>query len=78
MRGEPSALETHQLWVSGPLRDRLYEHFAALYQHSVDVQVFKDRRFGERRRSRAPLGVERRRGDRRQRRPGWVFPPEPV
>jgi len=69
-------VKVHRLIVTGPLRDRLYERFAELYRHSADVEVVKDRRYAERRRAPATRPVDRRRDDRRRRRPEWVFPPE--
>jgi hypothetical protein len=77
MNGE-YLVKTHRLVVTGPLRDRLYERFADLYRHSVDVEVIKDRRYVERRRSHRELADDRRRADRRQSVPDWIFPPEPV
>jgi hypothetical protein len=66
----------HRLVVTGPLRDRLYERFAELYKHSADVEVVKDRRYAERRRSRLSPSDDRRQQDRRRDRADWVFPPE--
>ena len=68
--------EVQHLVVTGPLRERLYRRFVALFAGRTDVVVLKDRRLGERRRGPAPPGVERRQSDRRQRPPDWVFPPE--
>jgi hypothetical protein len=66
----------HVLFVTGPVRERLYEHFRALFDGRDDVEVRLDRRFGERRRdARRPEGGERRRRDRRQRPPDWIVPP---
>jgi hypothetical protein len=69
-------VQTHRLIVTGPLRDRLYERFADLYSHSVDVEVVKDRRYAERRRVTVLRPDERRHDDRRRLTPEWVFPPE--
>ncbi len=71
-------LETHryELFVTGPLRERLYRRFAALFEGREDVEVRLDRRVSERRRDqRGPAGGERRGGDRRRRRPEWIVPP---
>ena len=66
----------HVLYVTGPQRDQLYEHFVALFRGRADVEVRVDRRVRERRRSGGrPLGAERRVRDRRQRAPEWVVPP---
>ena len=77
MNGEYQ-VKAHRLIVTGPLRDRLYERFSELYGHSADVEVIKDRRYAERRRSAASMPDDRRCDDRRQRTPDWVFPPEAV
>jgi hypothetical protein len=69
-------VKVHRLVVTGPLRDRLYERFAELYKHSADVEVVKDRRYAERRRSVVNPSDDRRRTDRRRRGADWVFPPE--
>ena len=68
--------KVHRLVVTGPLRDRLYERFAQLYKHSADVEVVKDRRYAERRRSGINPLDDRRRTDRRRGGADWVFPPE--
>jgi len=75
MEGEYQ-VNVHRLVVTGPLRDRLYERFAELYEHSADVEVVKDRRYAERRRSVVGAALDRRRDDRRRDRADWVFPPE--
>jgi hypothetical protein len=75
MEGEYQA-KVHRLIVTGPLRDRLYERFAELYSRSADVEVIKDRRYAERRRSAARPSADRRRDDRRRGRAEWVFPPD--
>ena len=69
------ASESYVLFVTGPLRERLYRRFAALFEGRGDVVVRIDRRVSERRRDpRGPAGGERRSGDRR-RRPEWIVPP---
>ncbi len=66
----------HVLFVTGPQRERLYEHFAALFRGRDDVEVRIDRRVGERRRDgRRELNRERRREERRRRPPDWIVPP---
>ena len=75
MEGEYQ-VKVHRLVVTGPLRDRLYERFFELYKHSADVQVVKDRRYAERRRSAVHTSADRRRDDRRRSGADWVFPPE--
>jgi hypothetical protein len=71
-----STVKAHRLIVTGPLRDRLYARFTALYRYSADVEVVKDRRYAERRRAMTPPPDDRRRDDRRRRTAEWVFPPE--
>lgn len=67
---------THVLFVTGPMRERLYRRFCALFDGRDDVEVRIDRRVAERRREqREPAGVERRARDRRQARPEWMVPP---
>jgi hypothetical protein len=64
------------LFVTGPLRERLYRRFSWLFQGRDDVEVRLDRRVGERRHELLrPIGSERRAGDRRRRRPEWIVPP---
>ena len=66
----------HVLFVTGPQRKRLYEHFAALFSGRDDVEVRIDRRVQERRRDEGgPAARERRREDRRRRPPDWIVPP---
>jgi hypothetical protein len=66
----------HVLYVTGPVRERLYEHFSDLFQGRDDVEVRIDRRLAERRRDpRGPQKAERRSGDRRRVRPEWIVPP---
>ena len=68
--------ERHVLFVTGPLRERLYRHFGALFDGREDVSVLKDRRVTERRRAaRGPDDGERRARERRRARPDWVVPP---
>jgi hypothetical protein len=65
----------HVLFVTGPLRERLYRHFAALFD-GRDVEVRLDRRVADRRREqRGPDDGERRRAERRRRGPDWIVPP---
>lgn len=66
---------SHTLLVTGPDRDRLYEHFARLFRGRADVSVLKDRRHGERRGARTPVAGERRTAERRRGSPAWVVPP---
>lgn len=63
------------LFVTGPLRKRLYRRFVALFD-GRDVEVRVDRRITDRRRERrGPDGDERRRRERRRRPPDWIVPP---
>ncbi|NLE23255.1 MAG: hypothetical protein GX624_10845 [Actinobacteria bacterium] len=63
------------LFVTGPVRERLYRRFVALFD-GRDVDVRLDRRVADRRRQRrGPVRMERRRGERRRRRPEWIVPP---
>jgi hypothetical protein len=64
---EKTRQREHVLFVTGPERQRLYEHFSA---------IFHGRRVEERRRAGHGHGNgERRAGDRRQRPPEWMVPP---
>lgn len=66
----------HVLFVTGPQRELLFEHFTALFRGRDDVEVRLDRRRGERRHDlRGPVGDERRRRERRHRPPDWIVPP---
>jgi hypothetical protein len=68
--------ERYVLFVTGPLRERLYRHFASLFDGRDDVVVKIDRRVAERRRD--PHGSadgERRTSERRRQRPDWIVPP---
>jgi hypothetical protein len=66
----------HVLFVTGPERERLYEHFIQLFRGRDGVEVRLDRRVSERRRERrGPDDGERRVGDRRLRPPEWMVPP---
>jgi hypothetical protein len=66
----------HVLYVTGPVRERLYWRFSMLFDGRDDVEVRIDRRVAERRRGTgSPLDRERRSGDRRRRRPDWIVPP---
>lgn len=73
---EETVYREHVLFVTGPQRDQLYEHFVALFRGRADVEVRIDRRVRERRRGAGRLqGAERRVRDRRQRPPEWLVPP---
>ena len=75
MAADP-AQHKHVLYVTGPQRGQLYEHFSALFQGRDDVEVRLDRRVAERRRSaRRPAVGERRRQERRRQPPDWMVPP---
>ena len=66
----------HVLFVTGPERQRLYDHFSAIFHGRGDVEVRIDRRVEERRRAgHGPGNGERRASDRRQQPPEWVVPP---
>jgi hypothetical protein len=66
----------HVLYVTGPQREQLYEHFTELFRGRADVEVRIDRRVGERRRGgERPLEAERRRSERRLHPPDWMVPP---
>lgn len=71
----PADTVMHRLVVTGPERDRLYQHFSRLFWGRVGVEVVKDRRVAERRRSSSQSAVERRTRERRRAAPDWVFPP---
>jgi hypothetical protein len=76
MSGDRDSPERHVLVVTGPERERLYEHFSLLFAGRGDVSVLKDRRVAERRHSaQAPGDGERRAGERRRVRPDWIVPP---
>ena len=66
----------HRLVVTGPARDRLYDHFRLLFFGRDDVTIVKDRRVRERRVRRLADGDERRRAERRDGPPTWVVPPD--
>jgi hypothetical protein len=66
--------DVHELIVTGPARDRLFERFARLYAGRADVVVIKDRREIDRRRE-SESDAERHRRERR-RRAAWLFPPD--
>ena len=75
MAGQATGPGRHVLFVTGPLRERLYRRFAALFD-GRDVEVRVDRRLSERRRAGSgPADRERRHGDRRRRPPDWIVPP---
>ena len=75
MAADP-AQHKHVLYVTGPQREQLYEHFSALFHGRDDVEVRMDRRVAERRRSWvAPVDGERRRRERRLHPPEWMVPP---
>jgi hypothetical protein len=66
----------HVLFVTGPERDRLYEHFSEIFRGRADVEVRRDRRVAERRRDPSgPDDGERRAQDRRRQSPEWMVPP---
>ena len=68
--------DEYVLFVTGPVRERLYQRFRSLFQGRDGVQVRIDRRVAERRRDpRGPRGGERRATERRRRRPDWIVPP---
>jgi hypothetical protein len=69
---KPAAL----LVVTGPARERLFEHFRRLYAGRDDVRVLVDRRYAERRAAAERPPVERRRDERRVSAPWLVFPPD--
>jgi hypothetical protein len=76
MAGDTTELTHHVLYVTGPVRERLYRRFQALFDGRDDVEVRIDRRVAERRRDpRGPQAGERRSGERRRRRPDWIVPP---
>jgi hypothetical protein len=66
---------TYRLVVTGPTRDRLYEHFRLLFWGRDGVEVVKDRRVTQRRRDRSRVAVERRSRERRRAAPDWLVPP---
>jgi hypothetical protein len=67
--------DRYVLFVTGPVRDRLYHRFASIFD-GRDVVVKVDRRVSERRRELPGSAArERRTGDRRRRRPDWIVPP---
>ena len=65
----------HRLVVTGPERNRLYQHFYRLFLGRDGVEVVKDRRLAERRRDRSQRAVERRSRERRSAAPDWMVPP---
>lgn len=82
LRGYSDAMEAqveserHVLFVTGPLRERLYRRFTSLFDGRDDVVVRIDRRVSDRRHNaRGPADGERRGFDRRRRRPDWIVPP---
>jgi hypothetical protein len=73
---EDGDLERYVLFVTGPLRERLYRHFTSLFDGRDDVVVKIDRRVAERRRdSHGSADGERRASERRRQRPDWIVPP---
>jgi hypothetical protein len=66
----------HRLVVTGPERDRLYDHFTRLFYGRDDVTIVKDRRIRERRVRSFAAGDERRSTERRDGPPVWVVPPD--
>jgi hypothetical protein len=76
MAGDATESRQHVLYVTGPVRERLYRRFNALFDARDDVEVRLDRRVAERRHdSRGPDDGERRAADRRHRLPDWIVPP---
>ena len=68
--------DRYVLFVTGPLRERLYRRFSSLFDGRDDVVVQIDRRVSERRHDpRGPDDGERRGAERRRRRPDWIVPP---
>jgi hypothetical protein len=69
----------HVLFVTGPLRERLFRRFSALFDGRDDVEVRLDRRVAERRQvgNDARAG-ERRVRERRRHSPGWMVPPSGI
>ena len=66
----------HVLIVTGPQRERLYRRFSSLFAGRDGVEVMIDRRVADRRRAeRVPSDGERRRDERRRKRPDWIVPP---
>ena len=66
----------HVLIVTGPQRERLYRRFSSLFAGRDGVEVMIDRRVADRRRAeRVPSDGERRRAERRRKRPDWIVPP---
>jgi len=66
----------HVLIVTGPQRERLFRRFSSLFAGRDGVEVMIDRRVAERRHAeRDPGTAERRRADRRRKRPDWIVPP---
>jgi hypothetical protein len=66
-----------RLVVTGPTRERLYELFRRLFAGRDDVEVIKDRRWGQRRRRAVTPESERRARDRRECSPHTIGPPDP-
>ena len=61
--------ERHVLFVTGPLRERLYHRFVVLFDGREDVEVRVDRRVGDRRRD--PRGPGEPGGTRARRSRDW-------
>ncbi len=81
-RGYSDAMEDqgesdrYVLFVTGPLRERLYRRFSSIFDGRDDVVVRIDRRVSERRHDpRGPADGERRSDERRRQRPDWIVPP---
>jgi hypothetical protein len=76
MAGKTRELKHYVLYVTGPLRERLYRRFSRLFDGRDEVEVRIDRRVAERRLVPGrPRAGERRAGDRRRVRPDWIVPP---
>jgi hypothetical protein len=76
MDGSQAEPKVHRLVVTGPERDRLYEHFLRLFYGREDVVVIMDRRVAERRAGQRSAEADRRRSDRRILTPDWTVPPD--
>jgi hypothetical protein len=75
-RGAAGEVDAHVLYVTGPLRERLYHRFRALFSGHGDVEVRLDRRLRDRRGGVwRPAAGERRSDDRRRHDPDWTVPP---
>jgi hypothetical protein len=64
-RISPARSPVRGLWIVGRGQISLYEALQYAYRESENIDVFLDRREGDRRRSARPVPAERRRRDRR-------------